>query len=181
MVRLIVKALFLLSISSTVVAQTPSGVHISLPGDGGTSVQSSAYSGTLSSRGITVTWDVQSNSATATFVGTFATESSTPEFVVYWLDTPAGFPMSVGVTSATDTAYDFQAPYRTGSWNYDHDQFDLVGDYYFGTYFPACLQVDVQLAPTIEGSAYDISVVMNWGQGVSVAEESWGAIKALYR
>ncbi len=162
-------------------AQTPNGVHVKLPGTGATIVQSTAMSGTLSSRGITATWDVQSNSATITFVGTYATEWVSPNIDLYWFSTPADLPMSVVVTSTNASAYDFSAPYNTGSWNYTHAQNGLTGDLDFGTYFPASSRVDVEVNPNVEGAPYDITIVMSWGTGVADKMDSWGNIKALYR
>ena len=177
----VVLAFCFIALPVLVEAQTPAGVHVMLPASGANYVQSTAMSGTLTSRGITFTWDVQDFSATLTVSGTYATEWISPSFDIYWFSTPDNLPMSIHVTSNTDSAYDFEAPYNTGSWITDLNQNDFVGNFDFGFHYPACSRFDITINPDVEGAAYDMSVSMDWGVGTADDVEAWDSVKALYR
>lgn len=170
-----------LMFAQPVQAQAPNGYQVRLPGNGADQLLFTTASGSETSRGMTVTWDIGTSSATFSFNGTFATEWISPDIDMFWFSVPEDFPMSIQIVSNTASAYDFEAPYNTTEWQYEHNQPGLTDSYNFGTYFPASSRMDITLDCITEGDPYDISVTMAWGEGTADEAASLSAIKALYR
>jgi hypothetical protein len=167
--------------SASALAQAPNGIQVRLPGDGANQLIFDTTSGTETNRGITVTWDIGTSSATFSFLGTYATEWISPDINMTWFSIPENFPMSIQVVSNTSSQYNFEAPYNTDGWNFEHNQVGLTESYNFGTYFPASSRVDIALDCATEGDPYDISVTMAWGEGTADYAATMSSVKALYR
>jgi len=161
-------------------AQTPGSVHIMLP-NGNSFVQSTATSGTLSSGGITCTWTTTSNSASITFVGNYTTSWIHPSIDLAWFNTSGTLPMAVQITHAEAGTYDFAAPFNTGAWDSSIDFNGLSGNWAWGNVFPACSRFDLDFGLNDQGTAYDLTIEVQWGEGVAAGASTWGGVKTLYR
>jgi hypothetical protein len=176
-------ALIILFLATGALAQAPNGVHVMVP-NGNNYIQSTATSGSLTSGGITVTWDVQANSATVNFQGNYSTQWIDPYFDIYWFSSPEDLPFSGQVVCNSPSGnYDFSLPFKPvgEDWNHLHDNFDHSGDLDFGTYLPACSRFDFTAEVIQEGVDYDITMNLEWGTGVDTQDETLDMIKALYR
>ena len=180
MIRTLSTLTFILLIAAAAGAQTPGSVHIMLP-DGNSFVQSTATSGTLSSGGITCTWTTTSNSASINFVGNYTTTWIHPSIDLAWFNTSGELPMAVQITHAEAATYDFAAPFNTGSWDSSIDYNDLSGNWQWGNVFPVCSRFDLDIGLNDQSMAYDMTIEVQWGEGVAAGASTWGGVKTLYR
>lgn len=164
------------------VAQTPDVVQVVVP-DGGSSLQSTDLSGSLTDGQFTCTWTVGSNSAVFNFTEAFhSTIYVHPMIRLNWLDVSAPLPMHVAVTSSGPGVYAFVGEYTDPQvgWISIYEPV-LSGDWEFGQEWGVCDEVQLEFALDSMDVVYDLQIAIEWGPGVAVEPATWGTIKAIYR
>lgn len=180
MIRGFLIVLCLLTLAGGASAQSPGMFHVLLP-NGGSFVETDAPSGTLSSGGITCVWSSGTNSATFTLIGNYTTSWMHPSVDLAWFSTSAELPMVVTVTEPGTGTYDFAAPVNTGTWDTSIDMNGLSGDWSYSHVFPVASRFDLDFGLNDQGTDYDMSVLIEWGEGVADTPDCWAGVKALYR
>lgn len=180
--RYSIALLMVLALAATAVAQTPGMVDVVLP-SGGSFVESTATSGTLSGNGITCTWTTGANSATFHLTGAYTTSWMDPTIDVAWFNTGQPCPMAVTFTSSGSGTYNIEPPfYPTGTgWVMDWYQSGMSGDMVWGNIFPPCERFDMGISLHSQSVAYDLTMSMEWGAGVATEPNTFGAVKSLFR
>ncbi len=177
----LITTLLLLSGTSVLANQIPNDWFISV-GEGQDSIQ---FVGYISNGGVIAQWEINNFDGTVSFTGTpGGTMEYPPLFDLAWRSPGPGLPVSVHITSNGPGLYTIN-PYYLMAGDVDPNlgyvRTDVSGDAYFGAYFPDAEQVNMALylqEPTVE---YDLTVTMEWGDGVPNEETSWGRIKSLFR
>jgi hypothetical protein len=173
----------LLVVGSATADQIPSFFEISFP-DSESRVRINDLSGSGSWSGLGATWTINDFEAEFTFHGTFFSTLYDPSFIIMWHSPGAELPLSVSITSNTDSQYRIVPLYQETLEDPDDDsmvQWFVTGDMYFGHYFPDGYQLYFSIALLDEFDPYDMTITMDWGTGVPNDETSWGAVKSLFR
>ena len=143
-------------------------------------------SGAGTYEGMGATWTFNDYDAQIVFDGTYLPGTTVPSFNLIWYFTGATMPLSVTITSATAGEYHIVPTIQATN---DPDavqdtslaQWFVVGDGYFGHYFPDVYQVNLYISLENPNTAYDLTVSMEWGAGVATEPVSWDQVKSIYR
>lgn len=185
--RVIIWIIGFMVVGSTpsVAGQIPDSVNVYLPA-AGSFLQSGEWTGSMTSDGITVTWNVSDFAADFMYSGTmtgFGIAASCG-FELTWLDTGATLPVSVSFASNTAGPYDINPMVQgtSGGPEFWWDPIEATGNSYFGHYFPPVYKVHLLVWQFVQwGDPVDLTVTMEWGPGVPVESATWGGVKSLYR
>ena len=97
-----------------------------------------------------------------------------------------GTPLSVEITSSTAGEYHVVPTIQSIN---DPDepqdtslaQWFVIGDTYFRQNFPDVYLINLYVSLVNPETTYDLTVVMEWGAGVSNEPATWDQVKSLYR
>ncbi len=143
------------------------------------------FSGHQSEGDLLIDWAVEASDATIWFLGTPGGDGVLlAGFDLRWNAPDPTMPIAINVTSANDAPYTFHPYFKR--YGEDDPDFSLVqtgvtNDFTFGHHFSPCEWLSIALVLDDPDSDYDLTVSMEWGDGVAAEEKSWGEVKQLFR
>ena len=177
--------LILITAGSALAGHVPSFHQVRFPFEGSDVLRLEA-TGAGTYEGLGATWNFNDFDAQIAFDGSYISETNTPSFNLIWYFTDATMPLSVEITSNTDGEYHIVPTIQAVN---DPDaiqdttlsQWFVVGDGYFGHYFPEVYMINLYISLENPNTVYDLTVSMEWGAGVATEPVSWDQVKSLYR
>lgn len=171
----------------------PDTVRVSLPA-GVSYVESTEWTGSMSSEGVDITWEVVAVGADfradCVITGNVPCFSEFPVLLsTTWVETEETLPVSLTISSSTSIWYGYTVAMQDvpgGNMNTSlSDPIVSGGDSQFGQRFPPVnwLNVSVMVNPLIIGNCgeIDMTITMEWGPSVPSKQSSWSDVQSLYR
>ena len=178
---ILIAALMLLPVSIAHANDAPDDIYVTAGGGGG----SNQFTGYQANGGFSVQWAFNTVEGALSFAGApGGTVDFPPYFDMGWSSPGAGFPLSVTITSNGSGLYTIKPYYilpGEAEPNLSLARTNVTGDSYFGAYFPEADQVHMAFYLLEPDVVYDLTVTMEWGEGVPNEVTSWGQVKALFR
>lgn len=170
--------ILILATAHPVPAQMPDWFII-LFGDEMEGYFSTSPSGSETYQDCTITWLINSHSATATFTGQDLIMTGWSYITLRWSDAPSPFPISFGVQNQTESNYFLRL--RTWEEGYEDTLWTQNFNVDWGLSTPGG-QVEVLFGLSQMYADHNVSFTVTWGDEVTPTNHvTFDAIKALYR